>query len=89
MRAGELCCIVIDEVHMISDPQRGPALELAITKILHSEHAAAIQIVGMSATMGGANCPRWIAQSVQDTILVRACCMFRSKMRSYVWLSRP
>ena len=55
MYAGELCCIVIDEVHMLNDPQRGPALELAITKILHSKHADAIQIVGMSATMGGAN----------------------------------
>ncbi|BDA50034.1 DNA polymerase theta [Coccomyxa sp. Obi] len=52
-RLDELCCIVIDEVHMLNDPQRGPALELAITKILHSRHAAAIQIVGMSATMGG------------------------------------
>lgn len=38
---------------MLSDPNRGPALELAITKILHSKHAGSIQIVGMSATMGG------------------------------------
>ena len=41
---GELCCVVVDEMHMLSDPQRGPALELALTKILHSCHAPAIQV---------------------------------------------
>ena len=55
MCADDLCCVVVDEVHMLNDPQRGPSLELAITKILHSKHAPAIQIIGMSATMGGAN----------------------------------
>ena len=55
VHADELCCVVVDEVHMLNDPQRGPALELAIIKILHSKHAPAIQIIGMSATMGGAN----------------------------------
>ena len=74
MCAGELCCVVIDEVHMLSDPHRGPALELAITKILHSKHAAAIQIVGMSATMGGTSQPLLVAQIVQDTFLVQECC---------------
>jgi len=49
----ELCCVVVDELHMITDGSRGPTLELALTKILHSTHASKIQIIGMSATMGG------------------------------------
>lgn len=53
--AGELCCVVIDELHMVCDPHRGLQLELAITKLLFSEHAKHIQLVGMSATMGGNN----------------------------------
>jgi len=44
---------VVDELHMITDGSRGPTLELALTKILHSTHASKIQIIGMSATMGG------------------------------------
>ncbi len=44
-------------MHMLNDQHRGPSLELAITKILHSKHAPAIQIVGMSATMGGMHQP--------------------------------
>ena len=50
-RLGELCCIVIDELHMIANPQRGTALELLLTKILHQKESAGhIQIIGMSAT---------------------------------------
>lgn len=49
-RLGELACIVIDELHMISDPGRGVGLEMMLTKIRHSKAAAGVQIVGMSAT---------------------------------------
>lgn len=51
--AGELCCVVIDELHMVCDPNRGLPLELSITKLLFSQYAERIQLVGMSATMGG------------------------------------
>lgn len=45
--------IVIDEVHLISDPQRGYILELLLTKILFmcEKFQYNIQIVAMSATL--------------------------------------
>lgn len=51
--AGELTCVVVDELHMVCDPQRGLPLELSITKLLFSRYADRIQLIGMSATMGG------------------------------------
>ena len=51
--AGELTCVVVDELHMVCDPHRGLPLELSITKLLFSRYADRIQLIGMSATMGG------------------------------------
>ena len=51
--AGELCCVAVYELHMVCDPHRGLPLELSITKLLFCKHAEHIQLVGMSATMGG------------------------------------
>ena len=45
--------MVVDELHMVCDTSRGLPLELSITKLLFSQHADRIQLVGMSATMGG------------------------------------
>ena len=45
--------MVVDELHMVCDPHRGLPLELSITKLLFSSYADRIQIIGMSATMGG------------------------------------
>lgn len=45
--------MVVDELHMVCDPHRGLPLELLITKLLFSQHANSIQLIGMSATMGG------------------------------------
>lgn len=40
--------VVIDEFHMIGDPERGPILEMIIAKMLSSQ----AQIIGLSATIG-------------------------------------
>lgn len=46
-------CIVVDEVHLISDPSRGYILELLLSKILYVNQKLRcnIQIVAMSATL--------------------------------------
>ncbi len=51
--AGELTCVVVDELHMVCDPHRGLPVELSMTKLLFSGNADRIQLIGMSATMGG------------------------------------
>uniref|UniRef100_A0A1Y1LMT2 Helicase POLQ-like n=1 Tax=Photinus pyralis TaxID=7054 RepID=A0A1Y1LMT2_PHOPY len=49
-RLGELGLIVIDELHLIGEEQRGPTLEALLTKLMYI--AVDIHIVGMSATIG-------------------------------------
>ena len=64
-RLGEICCVVVDEAHFVSDPSRGPALEIAVAKLLHSHFGTPsrgptlrtrrpdprrLQLVAMSAT---------------------------------------
>ncbi|MBU7021966.1 MAG: DEAD/DEAH box helicase [Theionarchaea archaeon] len=47
---GDVGCIVIDEVHMVSDPERGPRLDGMISRLraLYPE----AQFLGLSATVG-------------------------------------
>ncbi len=58
--------VVIDEIHLLNDPGRGPTLEILITilkKILKD-----VQIIGLSATIGNpAELSKWLeAELVQD-----------------------
>ena len=39
---------------MVADPTRGPPLEHALAKLLRLSRPGNIQLLGMSATMGGA-----------------------------------
>ncbi|MDE1873993.1 MAG: DEAD/DEAH box helicase [Candidatus Micrarchaeota archaeon] len=45
-------CVVVDEVHMLDDPGRGPTLEILITKLRRL--CAHAQILALSATVGNA-----------------------------------
>eukprot|EP00047_Mylnosiga_fluctuans_P016256 m.53110 g.53110 ORF g.53110 m.53110 type:complete len:1528 (+) comp6444_c0_seq1:1-4584(+) len=48
-----LSCVVLDELHMISDPGRGSIVELMLTKLRHCFPRT--QIVGMSASLPNIN----------------------------------
>jgi ATP-dependent DNA helicase len=47
-----LGCVVVDEVHLLRDPERGPTLEVTITR-LRQRHPE-LQVVALSATVGNA-----------------------------------
>lgn len=49
-------CIIIDEIHLINDPSRGPTLEILITLFKKMLNA---QLIGLSATIGN---PEELAQ---------------------------
>jgi helicase len=46
----EITLIVVDEVHLIDSPDRGPTLEMVIAKMRYRNPA--MQIIGLSATIG-------------------------------------
>ncbi len=45
----DLAVLVVDEIHLLNDPGRGPTLEMTITKLLRINPN--IQIIGLSATV--------------------------------------
>ena len=65
----DVCIIVVDEIHMVSDPHRGYLLELLLTKVKYLTHRpdssqlhSSIQVVGMSATLPNLDTlSRWLA----------------------------
>lgn len=75
---GSLGMVVVDELHMVGDEQRGYLLELLLTKLRYStivseETAGAtvhagLQIVGMSATMpNGTAIAQWLGAELYET----------------------
>ena len=46
----KLGCVIVDEIHLLNDPGRGPVLEILITML--REVAKDVQFVGLSATIG-------------------------------------
>lgn len=43
-------CVVVDEIHLLNDPGRGPTLEILIT--LLKQMLKGMQLIGLSATIG-------------------------------------
>ena len=65
----EVCILVVDEIHMISDPHRGYLLELLLTKVKYltscadsSQPRNSLQVVGLSATLPNLDTlSKWLA----------------------------
>ena len=64
---GEIEFVIIDELHMIMDESRGYQLESLIAKLRYLEKAKGtkVQIIAMSATMGGlAKLQTWLDTAI-------------------------
>lgn len=61
---GEVKIIIIDEIHLLNDPSRGPTLEIVITllKMLINP-----QIIGLSATIGN---PQELAKWLEAELII-------------------
>lgn len=59
--------VVVDEIHLLNDPNRGPTLEILITML--RELLQGVQVLGLSATIGNpAELAEWLgATLVQDS----------------------
>ncbi|MFJ9455313.1 DEAD/DEAH box helicase [Kitasatospora sp. NPDC101447] len=49
----EVGCLIVDEIHLLGDPVRGPVLEALLARV--REDAARVRIVGLSATVANAD----------------------------------
>ena len=60
--------LVADEIHLVGDPFRGPALEMVLARMRALPAAARPQIVGLSATMANAaEIARWLGARLVDS----------------------
>jgi helicase len=89
--------LVIDEVHLIDSTGRGPTLEMVIAKMRFRNPA--MQVIGLSATIGNPNVlARWLnAELITSTwrpvdlrqgVFFKDCIHFRSGMRSVKVVSK-
>lgn len=60
---GEVKTIVIDEIHLLNDPKRGPTLEVVLTLLKTMIKA---QLIGLSATIGN---PKELAEWLGATLV--------------------
>ncbi|CAM5661321.1 hypothetical protein GCM10010329_24280 [Streptomyces spiroverticillatus] len=49
----EVGCLIVDEIHLLGDPTRGPVLEALLARV--RENAEQVRIVGLSATVANAD----------------------------------
>lgn len=59
-----LGCVIVDEIHYIGDPQRGPTLETVITRLININPK--LKILGLSATIANAHA---LAQWLNATLV--------------------
>lgn len=81
-------CIVVDEIHLISDVNRGYILELLLAKVIYvcQKYQYSIQIIGMSATLPNANLlAKWLQAELFTTTFrpVKLCEMIKIGERVY------
>ncbi|CAD7699534.1 unnamed protein product [Ostreobium quekettii] len=73
-----LCVVVVDELHMVAEDDRGYLLELLLTKLRYATfvndqesevpRSEGLQVIGMSATMpNGADVARWLGAELYVT----------------------
>eukprot|EP01121_Diplochlamys_sp_Union-15-3_P002477 TRINITY_DN12185_c0_g1_i1.p1 TRINITY_DN12185_c0_g1~~TRINITY_DN12185_c0_g1_i1.p1 ORF type:complete len:435 (-),score=58.81 TRINITY_DN12185_c0_g1_i1:22-1326(-) len=66
-RVDDIGLLIVDEIHMISDEDRGYLLELLITKLLYA-NSKKLQIIGLSATLPNLDLfKRWLGASIYVT----------------------
>ncbi len=59
-------CVIVDEVHMLDDPGRGPTLEILMTKLRRLCKSA--QLLALSATIGNANeIAEWLGANLVES----------------------
>lgn len=63
----QIGCVIVDEIHLLNDPSRGPTLEILLTILKRIIKDA--QVIGLSATIGNPQeLADWLqAELVQDT----------------------
>ena len=59
----EVKTVVIDEIHLLNDPRRGPTLEIIITLL---KQLIKPQIIGLSATIGN---PKELAEWLEAELV--------------------
>jgi len=62
----QIGCVIVDEIHLLNDPGRGPTLEILITIL--RDILKDVQIIGLSATVGNPQAlAEWLnAELVED-----------------------
>jgi|SRR3989344_2146559 len=60
---GEVKVVIVDEIHLLNDPHRGPTLEVVLTLLQKLIHP---QLIGLSATIGN---PKELAQWLKATLI--------------------
>ena len=61
----EIKVVVIDEIHLLNDPSRGPVLEVIIT--LLKKQLKDLQLVALSATIGN---PQELAEWLEAELII-------------------